>query len=74
MELLVDDTLAHKSGRQVTGAGVFRDAIRSTVKLIVYTWGLNLVVVCLRVAPPPDCQAVVRHRELAEYDRRQPDE
>jgi hypothetical protein len=52
VELLVDDTLAHKSGRQVAGAGVFRDAIRSTVKRIVYAWGLNLVVVCLRVSPP----------------------
>jgi hypothetical protein len=52
LELLVDDTLAHKSGRQVAGAGVFRDAIRSTVKRVVYAWGLNLVVVCLRVSPP----------------------
>jgi len=58
VELLVDDTLAHKSGRQVTGAGVFRDAIRSTVKLIVYTWGLNLVVVCLRVAPPGEATPI----------------
>jgi len=31
---------------------VFRDAIRSTVKRVVYAWGLNLVVVCLRVSPP----------------------
>ena len=52
VELLVDDTLAHKSGRQVAGAGVFRDAIRSTAKRVVYAWGLNLVVVCLRVSPP----------------------
>ena len=52
VELLVDDTLAHKSGRTVAGAGSFRDAVRSTSKRVVYAWGLNVVVVCLRVDPP----------------------
>ncbi len=52
LELLVDDTLAHKSGRKVAGAGVFRDAVRSTKNRVVYAWGLNVVVVCLRVTPP----------------------
>ncbi len=52
VELLVDDTLAHKSGRKVAGAGVFRDAVRSTKNKVVYAWGLNVVVVCLRVNPP----------------------
>ena len=52
VELLVDDTLAHKSGRKVEGAGTFRDAVRSTVKKVVYAWGLNVVVICLRVDPP----------------------
>ncbi len=28
IELLCDDTLHHKTGRQVNGAGVFRDAVR----------------------------------------------
>jgi len=51
IELLCDDTLHHKSGRHVEGAGVFRDAVRSTVKTVVYALGLNLVVVCLRVQP-----------------------
>lgn len=52
VELLVDDTLAHKSGQKVAGAGSFRDAVRSTKRKVVYAWGLNVVVVCLRVDPP----------------------
>ncbi len=47
-----DDTLFHKSGRKVEGAGVFRDAVRSTVARVVYAVGLNLVVITLRVNPP----------------------
>ncbi len=43
-----DDTLFHKSGRQVEGAGNFRDAVRSTSKRVVFALGLNLVVVTLR--------------------------
>lgn len=50
--LLVDDTLAHKTGRQVQGAGVFRDPIRSTVRKIVYALGLNVVLLCVRVRLP----------------------
>ena len=38
VELLCDDTL-------------FRDAVRSTTKLVVYAMGLNLVVVAIRVRP-----------------------
>lgn len=52
LELLVDDTLVHKTGQKVNGAGTFRDAVRSTVKRIVYGWGLNVVVICLRIDPP----------------------
>lgn len=48
----VDDTLFHKSGRKVEGAGNFRDAIRSTHQRVVYALGLNLVVLTLRVRPP----------------------
>ena len=51
VELLCDDTLHHKAGRKVNGAGVFRDAVRSTVRRVVYAVGLNLVVVTLRVQP-----------------------
>jgi hypothetical protein len=46
-----DDTLFHKSGPKVAGAGIFRDAVRSTVRRVVYALGLNLVVVTLRVQP-----------------------
>lgn len=48
----VDDTLFHKTGRKVQGAGTFRDAVRSTAKRVAYAWGLNLVVLTLRVTPP----------------------
>lgn len=47
-----DDTLFHKSGRKVAGAGTFRDAVRSTGQRVVYALGLNLIVVTLRVTPP----------------------
>jgi hypothetical protein len=47
-----DDTLFHKSGRKVDGAGIFRDAVRSTATRIVYALGLNLVVITLRITPP----------------------
>ena len=47
-----DDALFHKSGRRVDGAGVFRDAVRSTAGRVVYAVGLNLVVVSMRVRPP----------------------
>jgi len=51
IELVCDDTLHHKSGRHVDGAGTFRDAVRSTLARVVYALGLNLVVVALRVQP-----------------------
>jgi hypothetical protein len=47
-----DDTLFHKAGRRVNGAGTFRDPVRSTRRRVVYALGLNLVVVTLRVTPP----------------------
>lgn len=46
-----DDTLFHKSGHRIDGAGIFRDAVRSTARKVVYAMGLNLVVVTLRVQP-----------------------
>jgi hypothetical protein len=48
----LDDTLFHHSGRKVDGAGWWRDAVRSSGKTVVYAWGLNLVVLTLRVYPP----------------------
>jgi len=48
----LDDTVLHKSGRRIQGAGIFRDAVRSTRNRVVHAWGLNLVVVTVRVTPP----------------------
>lgn len=48
----IDDTLFKKTGRQVHGVGIFRDAVRSTRSKVVYALGLNLVVATLRVDPP----------------------
>jgi hypothetical protein len=52
IELDLDDTLFHRWGRKVCGAGWWRDAVRSTRTHTVYAWGLNLVVLTLRVYPP----------------------
>ena len=49
VHLLVDDSIVHKSGRHVEDAGVFRDPIRSTVRKIVYAFGLNVVLLCVCV-------------------------
>ena len=48
----MDDTLFHHTGRKVSGAGWWRDAVRSTGTKTVYAWGLNLVVLTLRINPP----------------------
>ena len=48
----LDDTLHHKVGRRIEGAGVFRDAVRSTRNRTVHALGLNLVVITVRVVPP----------------------
>ena len=48
----VDDTLFHKAGRKIAGAGTFRDPIRSTARKVVYALGLNVVVLTLRFTPP----------------------
>ena len=52
IELDLDDTLFHRCGRKVCGAGWWRDAVRSTRTRTVSAWGLNLVVLTLRVSPP----------------------
>ena len=52
VELACDDTLFHHEGRQVEGAGTFRDAVRSTLGRVVYARGLNLVVITLTIRPP----------------------
>ncbi len=50
--LALDDTLFHRSGKKVNGAGYWRDAVRSTQAKPVYAWGLNLVVLTLQIQPP----------------------
>ena len=52
VELACDDTLFHHEGSKVEGAGVFRDAVRSTLRRVVYARGLNLVVITLTITPP----------------------
>jgi hypothetical protein len=52
IELDLDDTLFHRWGRRIEGAGWWRDAVRSTGKKTVCAWGLNVVVLTLRVYPP----------------------
>jgi hypothetical protein len=52
IELDLDDTLFHRGGRKVYGAGWWRDPVRSTGKQTVYAWGLQVVVLTLRVYPP----------------------
>jgi hypothetical protein len=49
---LIDDTLMHRPGRKVEGAGSYRDAVRSTKSRVVYARGLCLVVLAIRVRPP----------------------
>lgn len=52
IELDLDDTLLHRTGSKVAGAGHWRDAVRSSGKRVVIAWGLNLLVVTLRVRTP----------------------
>ena len=48
----MDDTVFHRTGRKIDGAAWWRDAVRSTASRVVHCWGLNLVVLTLRVIPP----------------------
>ena len=52
IEIDLDDTLLHRTGRKVDGAASWRDAVRSYGKRTVIAWGLNLLVVTLRIKPP----------------------
>lgn len=47
-----DDTLAKHYGRKIWGAGLYRDAVRSSKKHIAYAWGLNWVVLAMIVPVP----------------------
>lgn len=48
----LDDTTFHKTGRRIQDAAWWRDAVRSTGQKVVHCFGLNLVVLTLRVNPP----------------------
>lgn len=50
--LLLDDTAFHKTGQKIVGAGWWRDAVRSTARKTVHCFGLNIVVLALKVSPP----------------------
>ncbi|NLE25524.1 MAG: transposase [Clostridiaceae bacterium] len=50
--LSMDDTLFHHSGRKVSGAGYWRDAVRSTHTKVVHAWGLNLLATALQIQTP----------------------
>ncbi len=52
IELAGDDTLVHHSGRRIFGAGMFRDAVRSTKKRVAYACGHNWVILCVIVLVP----------------------
>ena len=47
-----DDTLGKHYGRKIWGAGLYRDAVRSTKKRTAYAWGLNWVVLAMIVKVP----------------------
>lgn len=47
-----DDTLSKHYGRKIWGAGLYRDATRSSKKHTVYAWGLNWVVLAMVVKVP----------------------
>jgi len=48
----LDDTTFHKSGRKIAQASWWRDAVRSTGTKVVHCFGLNIIVLTLRVNPP----------------------
>lgn len=52
VQLIVDDTVAKKTGRKISGAGIFRDAVRSTRNKVVYAWGLNIVLLVVPLHAP----------------------
>jgi hypothetical protein len=47
-----DDTLLKHYGRKIWGAGLYRDAVRSSKKYPCYAWGLNWVVLAIIVELP----------------------
>ena len=50
--LVGDDSLIKHSGRKIWGAGLYRDAVRSSKKYPAYAWGLNWVVLTIVMELP----------------------
>jgi hypothetical protein len=50
--LVGDDSLIKHYGRKIWGAGLYRDAVRSSKKYPAYAWGLNWVVLTLVMELP----------------------
>ncbi len=50
--LVGDDTLIKHYGRKIWGAGLYRDAVRSSKKYPGYAWGLNWVVLAIVLELP----------------------
>ena len=47
-----DDTLVKHYGPKIWGAGLYRDAVRSSRKHVAFAWGLNWVVLAMIVKVP----------------------
>jgi hypothetical protein len=52
LQLIGDDTVERRRGKQVEYRGLFRDAVRSTANRITYCWGIRWLCVCLLVDVP----------------------
>ena len=53
--IVVDDTIERRKGKKIKAKGCYRDAVRSTEKVVVKCFGLKWV--CLMVIVPlPWCQ------------------
>jgi len=50
--LVGDDSLIKHWGRKIWGAGLYRDAVRSSKKYPAYAWGLNWVVLTIVIELP----------------------
>ena len=50
--LVGDDSLIKHYGRKIWGAGLYRDAVRSSKKYPAYAWGLNWVVLTMVIELP----------------------
>ena len=52
LQLIFDETIDRRRGKQVEIRGLFRDAVLSTASRITYCWGIRWLCVCLLVEVP----------------------